>query len=121
MNVIPGDRLKWTDTMWAAYFGCPVKKVPEYRNFVDENFVPTIERNIKTGEYSLAIHKFALTPSGCNRLQLWLTDDKHSFNNITDALHRANKTISALEFTDFSAKMYGVPKQVLQMMLIREK
>lgn len=121
MKIIPGDRSKWTDAFWAYYLGCPVQEIPEYRKFVDERFVPAIERNRETGKYSLVMYKYDIAPSGQKRLQLWLTDDKHSFDNTIDALHNANNTISTLEFTDFWAKMYEVPKQVLQMLLIRVK
>ena len=115
------SRLEWTDADWANYFGCPVQKIPEYKKFLDENYVPAIERNKTTGKYSFVMYKYDIAPSGQKRLQLWLTDDKHSFDTTTEALNNANNTISTLEFTDFWAKMYGVPKQVLQMMLIYEK
>lgn len=121
MKIIPGDRSKWTDIMWAYYLGCPVQKIPEYKKFLDENYVPAIERNKTTGKYSFVMYKYDIAPSGQKRLQLWLTDDKHSFDTTTEALNNANNTISTLEFTDFWAKTFDVPKQVLQMLLIRVK
>ena len=115
------SRLDWTDMDWAVYFGCPVQEIPEYRKFLNENYLPAIEYNKTTGKYSFAMYRYDIAPSGHKRLRLWLTDDKHSFVKKEDALHDANNVISTLEFTDFWAKTYKVPKQVLQMLLMCEK
>lgn len=115
------SRLEWTDENWANYLGCPVEKIPSIRNFLDKTYVTAVERNKITGQYSFAMYKYDTAPSGHNRLRLILSDDKRGFTNITDAVRDANNIISTLELTDFWADTLNIPKQALQMMLIREK
>lgn len=115
------SRLDWTDMDWANYLNCPVQKIPEYKKILDANFLTAIERDRETGKYSFVMYQYAIAPSGFKRLQLILSDDKHKFNNLTDAVRDANNVISTFEFTDFKAKMFDMPKKALQMLLIRQK
>ncbi len=117
----PKSRLEWTDLDWANYLCCSIQEIPSIRKFLDDNYVTAIERNKTTGRYSFAMYKYHTAPSGAKDLHLMLSDDKHSFSNLIDAMHDANNIISTLEFSDFWAKTLNVPKQSLQMMLIREK
>ena len=112
------SRLEWQDADWARQLNCPVQNVPEYRKIMEENFLTSIESNKVSGEYSFVVYRYDTAPSGAQRLQLWLTGDK-SFQEIEDALRDANNIIATLELTDFWAKVYGVPKQALQMLVIR--
>ena len=114
------SRLEWTDENWADYLGCPVKEIPSIREFLNETYVTAIERNKITGRYSFAMYKYDSAPSGHKRLQLMLSDDKHSFTNIIDAVRDANNVISTLELSDFWADALNVPKRALQMMLVRQ-
>ena len=119
--VKPKSRFEWTSLDWASYLGCSVHEIPSIMKFLGNTYVTAIERHKVTGRYSFAMYKYHTAPSGAKDLHLMLSDDKHSFPNITDALCYANNIISTLEFTDFWAKMLNVPKRSLQMLLIREK
>jgi len=113
-------RLNWNDKDWAKYLGCPVKKIPEFKKLLDENFLIGIERNAKTGRYSLAVHRYDIRPDGDKRLRLLISSNK-TYDNVSDAVHMANEAISSFELSDFWAGAFGMPKQAIQMMLIREK
>ena len=113
-------RLQWTDLDWANYLQCTVQEIPDIKDFLDKNYVMAVERNKMTGRYSFTMYKYHTAPSGNQSLQLLLSDDKHSFVNIMDAVRDANNIISTLELSDFWARALNVPKQALQMMLIRE-
>ena len=119
--VKPKSRLNWNDLDWATYLDCPVQKIPEYKRVLDANYVTAVERNRTTGRYSFAMYKYHTKPSGDQNLQLLLSDDKHSFPTIMDAVHDANNIISTMELSDFWAKALGMPARAVQMMLIREK
>lgn len=114
------SRLTWTDENWASYLDCPVKDIPSIRKFLDDNYVVAIERNKITGKYSFAMYRYDVAPSGVRRLQLFLSDDKHSSSDIKKAMHDANNIIATLELTDFWVKALNIPKRALQMLLIRE-
>ncbi|MCR4917927.1 MAG: hypothetical protein K5912_03215 [Alphaproteobacteria bacterium] len=115
------SRLNWNDVNWAKYLKCPKDKIPEYREWLEKTFVPVVEVNKKTGGYRFAMYRYDIAPSGFERWQLFVTGPEKQFKNDNDAVRDANKLISVLEFTDFWAKMYDVPKKVLQMRLIIEK
>lgn len=119
--VKPKSRLYWNNLDWATYLGCPVQNIPEYKKVLDENYVMAVERNKITGNYSFAVYTYHTKPSGDQNLQLLLSDDKHSFPTIMDAVHDANNIISTMELNNFWAKTLGVPSRAIQMMLIREK
>ena len=114
------SRLDWNDEDWAKQLNCPVSKVPEYRKIMEDNFLTCIERDKVSGLYSFAMYRYDTAPSGAKRLQLMLTCNKN-FSKAEDALHDANNIISTWELSDFWAKIYGVPKQAVQMLLINEK
>ncbi len=115
------SRLEWKNEDWANYLDCPVQKISEFKKILDENYVMAVERNAASKLYSFAVYRYDVAPSGAKRLQLLLTDDKHKFANIQDAMHDANNIISSLELNDYCAKALNVPKRAIQMMLIREK
>lgn len=119
--VKPKSRSEWTDLDWANYLCCPIHEIPSIRKFLEDNYVPVIERNKSTGHYSFAMYRYHIAPSGAKDLHLMLSDDKHSFSNLTDALCDANNIISTLEFTNFWADALNVPKRSLQMLLIRKR
>jgi hypothetical protein len=113
-------RQTWTNLDWATYLCCPVKEISSIKKFLDDTFVMSIARHKNTGLYCFAMYKYDFAPSGATRLQL-INSGKKSFQNVMDALRDANENIiSQMEFTDFWAKAYNVPKRALQMMLIRE-
>ena len=114
------NRLNWTDLDWAEYLKCPVQKIFEYRKILNDNYVMVVERNKKTGKYSFAMYRYYITPSGNDRLQLLLSG-KQSFLTYSEAVNNANGKISKMELKDFWVKSLNVPKQAIQMMLIREK
>lgn len=114
------SRLDWQDSDWATYLNCPVSKIPEYKKILDENFVTAIERDRQSGQYSFALYRYDVAPSGFKRLQLSKTSKK-SFANLLDAVHDANNIISCWELSDFWAKAFNMPKQAVQMLLIRQK
>ena len=114
------NRLEWTDMDWATYLGCSVQQVQEYRIFLNDNFVPAIELNKETKKYSFVMYKYHTHPSGHKSLQLMSTRNVN-FSNVAEAVDDANSIISCMEFSDFWAKMYEMPKRAIQMMLIREK
>ena len=91
------------------------------KKFLDDNYVTVVEHNKTTGRYSFAMYKYHTVPSGAKGLHLMLSADKHSFSNMADAVCDANNIISTLEFTDFWAKTLNIPRQSLQMLLIRAR
>ena len=119
-NTVNNNREAWRDIDWATYLGCPVEKIPEYKKFLDENYVITIEQNKNTKLYSMFMYRYDIAPSGFKRLQL-IASGKEQFADLTAAIHNANDVISKMEFSAFWAEIYDVPAKVLQMMLIREK
>jgi len=120
MNTIK-SRLDWDDTDWAKYLNCPETEIPEYRKWLENTFEPVVEVNKKNGLYRFAMYRYDIAPSGFKRFQLFLTGPEKEFKKATDAVCDANNLISSLEFTDFWAKMYEVPKKVLQMRLIKAR
>jgi len=119
--VKPKSRLNWNDLDWATYLDCPIQNIPEYKQVLDKNFVMAVERNRTTGRYSFAMYRYHTKPSGDQNLQLLLSDDKHSFPTIMDAVCDANNIISTMELNKFWAKTLDVPARAIQMLLIREK
>lgn len=116
------SREDWSDKDWANYLNCPVEKIPEYKNILNDNFVFGIEQNKETKQYSFVSYKYHIHPSGHKSLQLWLTDDLHRFDTKDQAAQYANTNIiSKLEFSDFWAKLYNIPSKALQMILIPTK
>jgi hypothetical protein len=115
------SRLTWTDEQWATYLNCPVASVKKYKQVLENNYVTAIEKNKKTNLYSFAVYKYDIAPSGAKRLQLLLSDDKHTFSDLTAALNNANNIISTMELSDYVASVLSVPKQAIQMLLIRQK
>ena len=115
------SRLNWTDTDWAKHLNCHVSKIPEYRKALNEMFLVTIEQNRLDGLYYFTMYRYHVSLAGTKSLQLFLTKDAPGFKTIQDAIDDGNKAISTLEFSDYWAKLYKMPKRVLQMMLIREK
>ncbi len=114
------SRLDWQDADWAKHLNCPVSKIPEYKKILDENFLTAIERDKQSGQYSFALYSYDVAPSGFTRLRLSATGNK-SFTNLLDAVRDANNIISCWELSDFWAKAFDVPKQAVQMLLIRQK
>ena len=115
------NRLEWNDKDWAKYLNCPVSKIPEYRKALSEMFLPVIEQNKLDGLYYFAMYKYHISIAGTKSLQLYLTKDKPGFKTVQEAVEDGNKAISTFEFTDFWAKMYEMPKQALQMLLIKPR
>lgn len=113
------NRLQWTDKDWATYLGCPIDKIQEYKNILDKNYLMAIERDKNSGKYFMAVYRYDIAPSGFQRLQLLLSGNKR-FDNVVNALQDANRIISHMELNDFYAKQLNMPKQAIQMMLIRE-
>ena len=113
-------RLDWQDVDWAKYLGCSVQQVQEYKEFLNNNFVPVIEHDKKNNRYSFAMYRYHTHPSGHKSLQLMSTRDV-GFATRAEAIDDANSIISCMEFTAFWEKMYNMPKRAIQMMLIREK
>ena len=115
------SRLNWTDADWAKHLNCHVSKIPEYRKALNEMFLVTIEQNRLDGLYYFTMYRYHVSLAGTKSLQLFLTKDAPGFKTIQDAIDDGNKASSTLEFSDYWAKLYKMPKRVLQMMLIREK
>ncbi len=114
------NRLDWNDADWAAYLGCSVRQVATYRVELDKYYIPTIERNRKSGKYSFALYRYHVSPSGFKRLQL-LVSDSRAFDDAAKATKIANEIISNWELSDTWAKTLHMPKKAIQMLLIREK
>ena len=114
------SRLDWNDTDWATYLGCSVRNVAKYRKLLEENYFTCVEQDKNTGLHSFALYKYDIAPSGVKRLHLLLSSNR-GFTNLSDATVDANNIISGLELTDFSAAAFNVPKQAVQMLLIRQK
>lgn len=114
------NRLDWNDADWATYLGCSVAQVMAYKIELDKHYIPTIERDKKTGKYSFALYRYNISPSGFKRLQLLLSDNR-AFDDIEKAMNKANEIISTFELSDTWAKMLHIPKKAIQMLLIREK
>ena len=114
------NRLDWTDTDWAKYLNCPIQDIPKFRKILESNFVMVAERNKKTGKYSFAMYRYYVTPSGWDRFQLQYSG-KRKFDNIKEATSDANGIISQMELNKFWSESLRVPKQAIQMLLIREK
>ncbi len=120
MPVVRENRLNWKDPDWAAYLGCPVNCVAQYRQILGNNFVPAIEREQKSGLYSLVMYRYDVSPSGSKRLRLLFSSNQH-FADIADALHNANTVISSLELNAKVAEVLQIPRTAIQMLLIRTK
>ena len=114
------SRLDWNDTDWAAYLGCSVQNVAKYRELLEKNYLTCVEQDKKSGLHAFALYKYDIAPSGTERLRLMLSS-KRRFNNVSDAVKDANNIISTLELSDFWAGEFNVPKQAVQMLLIRQK
>lgn len=114
------NRLNWKDEDWATYLGCPVSKVQEYKNILDQNYLMAIECDKNTKKYFMAVYRYDIAPSGFKRLQLLLSGNKQ-FAKVDDALHNANDIISKMELGKYQAKWLNMPQKAIQMMLIREK
>lgn len=113
------SRLDWQDVDWAKHFGCSVQQVDQYRKIVDDNFLFVIERKRISQKYSLAVYRYDIAPSGAKRLQLMISSKKE-FEDLNSALWDANNIISCLELNDFCANALNIPKQAIQMALIRQ-
>ena len=120
MQVLTENRLNWKDPDWAAYLGCPVDCIPRYRQILDNNFLPAIEREQKSGLYSLVMYRYDMSPSGTKRLCLLFSGKQH-FVDAVDALRNANTVISNMKLMAMTAKTLQVPATAIQMMLIRTK
>lgn len=114
------SRLDWNDTDWATYLGCPVQDVVKYRKLLEENYFACVEQNKNTGLHSFALYRYDIAPSGVKRLRLLLSSNR-GFANLSDATTDANNIISGLELPDFWSKAFDMPKQAVQMLLIRQK
>ena len=115
------SRQDWNDTDWANYLQIPVSEVKKCRALLDDMFVMAVERNKITQQYSFAMYRYDIAPSGVKRLQLAATDDKHSFADIKDAVVNANNIIACMELTPYWAKTLNMPAQAIQMLTIRTK
>lgn len=115
------NRMEWNDKDWAKHLNCHVSKIPEYRKALTEMFLPVIEQNRLDGLYYFAMYRYHISMAGTKSLQLFLTKDAPGFKTKQEAIDDGNKVISTLEFTDFWAKIYEMPKKVLQMMLIKQR
>ena len=113
-----GNRLKWTDMNWATYLGCSVQQVQEYKQILNEHFIPLIKRDNKTKKYSFEMYRYDTTGRKKPHLEI---SDKRQFNNIAEATDNANSLISCMELKESWANNFNMPKRAIQMMLIREK
>lgn len=114
------SRFDWTDRDWAIYLGCPVHKVSEFKRVLDDNFIPTIERDKKTGKYFFSMYRYYIAPSGHEELKLLMSADQQ-FGKLNDALCDANNIISTLELGVHLAEELNIPDRAIQMMLMRTK
>lgn len=110
------SRLNWTDMDWANYLGCPVHRVSAYRQILDNNLIPKIECDKKTGKYFFALYRYDVAKN----LQLMMSADRQ-FNRFNDAACDANNIISISELDDYWAEQLHIPNKAIQMMLIRNK
>lgn len=115
------SRLNWSDAQWAKYLNCPVESVKKYKQVLENNYVTAIEKNKKTNLYSFALYKYDIAPSGVKRLRLLLSDEKHTFSDLTAAVNDANNVISTMELSDYVASALNMPAKAIQMLLIRQK
>ena len=123
MQVVTENRLIWKDPDWAAYLGCSVAEVAQYRNILNGLFSTGVAFNKTTGMYCFVMYKYEETPSGSKR-PLLLYSGKKGFSSAEDAARNANNNIISkptFVLTDFWANQYGVPAPSLQMLLINQR
>ncbi len=114
------SRLEWTDANWAAYLGCSVSQVSRYKEILNKNYLMAVEKNTQANTYAFAMYRYDIAPSGQKRLRL-LRSSNQQFSEESAAITDANNIISTMELYDFYATALNVPKQAIQMLLIRQK
>jgi hypothetical protein len=108
-------REKWSNLDWANHLGCPITEMPSIIKFMQENYSSLITLDKATGRFCVRVYRHEITPSESIRpIQIYASELHEK-----DFIREANRKISALELSDFWAKMLEVPKRSLQMMLIR--
>ena len=115
------NRINWSDEQWASHLGIETKDLPRVRNFIDENYSATIVRNKNTNNFTVALYKYHVAPSGFKTLQLMATATK-DFPDSAKATYYANSEfLPNLELSDFFEKSLKMPKRALQLLSIRER
>lgn len=115
------EQLNWSDAQWAAYLGCAATDIPRIRQWVEENYCPSIVRHWSGKQYSFVLTRRYDTPSGWTRF-LPIVESAQYFGTPTQATEYANrKIIPNLQMTEFWARVNRVPSGALQMLHINEK
>ena len=121
MNVITGDRLKWTDTMWAYYLGCSINEIPLYRQILSKNFVARVRQCPANRRYIFELFQKVVGPKGHGRMRYVYSDWCYQYSDPAKEVQFANEYISNMVFRDEVAARLKIPKKSFQMMLIHEK
>ncbi len=118
MENISTNRLRWTNKDWAKYMNCSITEVKEYKKFLFNTFETGIAKSRETGKYRFEMYKYHISPSEF-KMPLLMFSGKKEFISVDDAIKDANNIISGFELSDYWAKMYEMPKQAVQMLLIK--
>lgn len=109
------DRLYWTDENWAKYLRCPIKDVEEWRNILNANYDVCVELCKNDNMYHLRIYYKG------QGLRL-IAFSSQGFYSEQSAIMNANETIiPILSLNPLMSQKLGVPREALQMVLIKEK
>ena len=122
------NRDNWTDADWAKHLGVEESKVPEIRDFVENNYFIYISRFITetfNGKYDNLYHvgmdRRHDKPSGSVRFIPLFTDNT-GFYSAEDAAKYANKyLIPTLELTELLSKITEIPVRALQLLKVKTK
>ena len=115
------DRTKWTDTDWAAYLGCSVNIVPEYRRKLETRFFTRIAFDKKTEKYHFEMYGYEYD-SFERRKMVLLRRGNDSFDSYSAAAKDANvNIIQKLELNPAFVKMFGMPSKAMQLLVVKHR
>ena len=115
------EQLTWTDEQWAVHLGCAAQRVPQFKQWVRENYFIGIFENRDTKKKFIEIQRINNAPSGSVRfVPLVSTQPKTASLNmmVTEA---NTQVIPSLVLSDLVAEYNNVPPKVLQMLHIENQ
>lgn len=115
------NRINWSDEQWASHLGIEPKDLPRVRDFMNENYSAAIVRNKNTNNFTVALYKYHVAPSGFKTLQLMATATKDFPDSAKATYYANNEFFPSLEMNDFWDKSLKIPKRAFQLLSIRER
>ncbi len=115
------EQLKWTDEQWAAHLGCTAQQIPQFKQWVRENYFIGILENQDTKKKFIEVQHMHPTPSGTMRfVPVASTQPKKA--SLDMMVTEANtRVIPSFVLTDLAAKYNKVPPKILQMLHIENQ